>query len=340
MRRIGLLFKLLEHGGADVRLRIGEQLHQRRRRLLAADVLEPPQAELADQRIVVAEQLDQQRLIGGRGQPGQFVGGLLAMAGIGVGQPLQPARPAESQRIGGDQAIAEGPKPLALAIVGRVSFSRAVTSGSSAAPQAASRLRIASASLSLALSMRSMSRRASTSACSVSFLAVFSWLAGDAGLELLGPEIQGRNPLLGEALRLPGIEIGERGPPLPQEFQGGQPPRQAAFREGADDFRAGLLRIGRQPPDRRLADSRVPLLELPKSTAPRRGVGLAVGQQHLVGLSRSGLVLLLEPTHQVFGRNETVLLGHRLAQHRADPQGRNAVTFNSPASSSALSASR
>ena len=118
--RIGLLFELLEHGGADVRFRIGKQFHQRGRRFLAADVLQAPQAELADQRIVVAEQLDQQRLIGGRGQAGQFVGGLLARAGIGGGQPLQAARPAEGQRIGGHQAIAEGPQPLALFVARRL----------------------------------------------------------------------------------------------------------------------------------------------------------------------------------------------------------------------------
>ena len=62
-----------------------------------------------------------QRLIGGRGQAGQFVGGLLARAGIGGSQSLQAARPAERQRIGGHQAIAEGPQPLALC-VGRSLF--------------------------------------------------------------------------------------------------------------------------------------------------------------------------------------------------------------------------
>ena len=163
-----------------------------------------------------------------------------------------------------------------------------------------------------------MSRRASTRACSVSFLT-----SGDGRrLVLLGPQLQGRNPLGGQALRLPGIEFLDRRLPLPQELQGGQPLRQAAFREGAGHFQSGLLRIGRQPPHGRLANRRTPLVELLHQPHHGCGIGFVAAEQHLVGLGRRGLVLLLQPTHQVLGRKQTLLRGHRLAQHRADPQGR------------------
>ncbi len=328
-----LLFEHFEDGRPDVRLGIGKQIDQRGGRFGASDVLKPAKPDLADHRIGVAEERQQEGCIGGGCPFDQLLGGLLAPARIGVGQAQQSARPTQRERVAGQQPISEHPQPPQVVVgfgLGQ-SLRDLGQEGPADRGQPGGRgqgLEVGSPQKSIdlgtGLGQLLVGKRFRLRSRLVRLIGFTGAVGRVIGLRrFVDPFVEPGQSLAAERVRLPRVRVSDRGLPPSKHLNRRQSRRQPTFMKRLDHGPPRHLGIGHQPADRRLADRRVAIVKLLHQANHVRQTGRVGPEQDVVGSSQGRFVMRSEPVGELFGRPSTHVRSNRPSGGRPNQQRRN-----------------
>ncbi len=317
-RRRRMRGQLLENRRPHVRLRIVEQLDERVGRAVSADRDQTAEADLANQRVEITEQLEQQCFVVGARLGDQFFGGPMADVDIRGGEPAQSARPGERQGIRRDEPIAQRKQPLS-GDVGRRLLQLGRDQRRQSWPQPDETL-----GQCVCLRVRKLREPGELTASIRGFFRLQCGRGGDRiGRQTFGPFSQRRLALGRDGLRSPRVEISDRRFPLLKEFQDRQARRQFSFRKRVDRGGCRCVGVGSEPANGRFAVQRVGKLKQHDQLFHRPFVGRTFGGQERIRRAAATTEILTQPREQLVGRHVAIAGGDHFAARVHDAQRRN-----------------